>query len=189
MNDKIDTPAVPDVDTPAVDTPTDSPTDTPKTEETPEAKFSRLTRQREQLMKKHGFEDSTEPTTKTNDKKSDELGYGELAYLRSFEITDQAEIDLAQQVMQDTGKSLKDVLNNKYFQADLKEMREAAQADAAIPDSKHGKEGSAKDGVDYWIQKGELPPANQVQLRRDVVNARMKKETDGSKFSQDAVIR
>tara|TARA_R110000851_G_scaffold108432_2_gene229690 strand:+ start:2090 stop:2599 length:510 start_codon:yes stop_codon:yes gene_type:complete len=40
-----------------------------------------------------------------------------------------------------------------------------------------------KDGVDYWISKGELPPADKVELRRKVVNAKIAKQSHSKMFN------
>jgi len=184
------------------DTSTDTDTDTTNTNnETAADKASRLKRQLKQHLKKFGdeigefdlsditgSEDTT--TTNSNDNKSDELDYGQLAYLKAHDIDSQDEIEMVQEAMQDTGKSLKDVLGSKFFQSALSEMREAAKVNNAIPDSKRQGEGDAKNTADYWLKKGELPPVEMGdKLRREVVNARLANETSGSKFSGDPVVQ
>ena len=77
--------------------------------------------------------------------------------------------------MKQTGKSLKDVVASKYFQAELKERQEARQVEKATPSASRRSASSPQTEVDYWIKKGELPPADQVELRRAVVNAKMGK--------------
>ncbi len=106
---------------------------------------------------------------------SGELDYGQLAFLAQKGIESDEDVALAQEVMKQTGKSLKDVVASKYFQAELKERQEARQVEKATPSASRRSASSPQTEVDYWIKKGELPPADQVELRRAVVNAKMGK--------------
>ena len=108
-------------------------------------------------------------TTKSND-----LDYGQKAFLVANGVKEADEMKLVKGVMQETGKNLEDVLSSKYFQAELKEMRDLKASSNAIPNGKRSGTAS-QDSVDYWLAKGELPPAHDVELRRKVVNARIKK--------------
>lgn len=186
----------------STDTGNDSGEDTTTSKDESAAdKASRLKRQLKQHLKKHGDElgefdlsdlsgsdDTT--TTKSNDKKSDDLDYGQLAYLKSHGIESDDEIGMVEEAMQDTGKSLKDVLSSKFFQAALNEARETAKTNDAIPkDSKRQGETNTKETPEYWLKKGELPPPEMGdELRRKVVNLRLEKETSGSKFSDEPVV-
>lgn len=154
-------------------------------QESPEAKKARLERQQEQHKKKHPELYEAKPDKKS--KKSDELDYGQEAYLIANGIKEQDEIDLARDAMVSTGKSLKEVLAGKYFQSELKEMREEKAAKAAIPSGGNRSGQTASNSVEYWLQKGELPPANMPKLRQDVVNARIKKESNESVFTSNPV--
>ena len=84
--------------------------------------------------------------------------------------------------MKDTGKDIESTLDSKYFQAELKEMRELKATEAATPSGTKRAGQSATDQVDYWLAKGELPPASERDLRQKVVNARMKKEGSSGVF-------
>ena len=106
--------------------------------------------------------------------KSNDLDYGQKAFLVANGVKEADEMKLVKGVMQETGKTLEDVLSSKYFQAELKEMRELKASSNAIPNGKRSGTAS-QDSVDYWLAKGELPPAHEVELRRKVVNARIKK--------------
>lgn len=133
----------------------------------------------------------TKPETKTETKKESEtketLDYGQKAFLVANGIKGKEEIDLVKEYLAN-GKELDDVVENKHFQNDLKDLREAKAVKDATPSGSKRSGTSARDSVDYWLAKGELPPTDQVQLRRDVVNARMKKETSGNKFSSNPVV-
>lgn len=156
--------------------------------ETPDAKRARLKRQLEQHDKKYGFSDDAKPNSRKNNKSS-ELDYGEKAFLVSNGIKGAEETKLVQDIMESTGKSLEDVLESKYFQAEIKEMRDAKASQDATPSGNKTGQGSARDTVEYWISKGELPPADQTELRRKVVNAKIAKETTTNPFTDTPVIK
>lgn len=95
------------------------------------------------------------------------------------------EVELVETFIKNTGKTLDEVLENKYFLAELKEMRDLAATDDATPENGKRGNGTGKDSVEYWLAAGKLPPMEQVELRRKVVNAKMKKEGSGSPFSSN----
>lgn len=148
----------------------------------------RAARLRKKLGKDKG---NTSADTEKAPSKPSELGYGELAYLTAKGIEGDAEIALVQTIMADTGKSLKDVVGSKYFQAELKEMKEEAAAKDAIPNKGGRSGGAARDSVDYWLKKGELPPntPENQKLRQDVVNAKTKAAQSGSQFTNTPVVQ
>lgn len=149
-----------------------------KSSETPEQRYARLKRQTEQLGKKLGID--LEKSTKSS--KASELDYGEKAFLVANGIKGADETKLVQEIMNDTGRSLDDVLESKYFQAELKELRETRASANATPNGTKRSSNSSRDSVDFWIAKGELPPADQVDLRRKVVNERINRERNKNVF-------
>lgn len=154
-----------------------------KPEETPEAKRARLTRQLEQLDKKY----PVAKDEKKSSKKSDDLDYGQKAYLVANGIKGD-EMNVVKEFMANTGKSLDDALDNKYLQAELKEFREAKATAAAVPGNTKRSGQSGASTVEYWIAKGELPPASDRELRQKVVNARIKSESNTSMFTSNPVV-
>ena len=56
----------------------------------------------------------------------------------------------------------------------LEEHRKQKEAAIANPSSKNRGSVNAKASAAYWISKGELPPVDQVELRREIVNTKMK---------------
>jgi predicted nuclease with TOPRIM domain len=119
---------------------------------------------------------------KTPSKKSDDFDYGEKAYLFARDIKTQSEMKLVRDVMKDTGKKLEDVLESKYFQAELKEMRDIEQTSRAIPSNSKRTGQSSVNTVDYWLAKGELPPADMPDLRKEYVNAKAQKSVSKKMF-------
>ena len=114
--------------------------------------------------------------------KKEGFDYAEKAYLKASGLNPD-EFDFAHEVMVSTGKSLDEVLEAKYFQSELKERRETKATKDAIPTGTKRSASAPATQVDYWINKGELPPADQSDLRREVVKARMKIEGSKSNFT------
>ena len=126
-----------------------------------------------------------EPILQKGQTKSDELDYGQLAYLAANDIKSDDEIEFAQNVAKETGKDLKSVLGSKYFQAELAEMRESKATANAVPKGTKRSNTSSIDDVDYWIAKDELPPESPENrdLRAKIVNEKIKREKNASPFA------
>lgn len=142
------------------------------------AKYKRMAEQRGKKAEKQ----------KTNE--SGDFDYGQKGFMVANGITS-SEFDFVKEVMADTGKSLDDVLDSKYFKNELKERREAQSVADAIPQGTKRSGQTTRDQVAYWVQKGELPAntSENQQLRRDVVNARQKASTDGTRFTSNPVVK
>ncbi|WP_213090026.1 hypothetical protein, partial [Escherichia coli] len=85
---------------------------------------------------------------------------------------------------------IEEIIESKYFNSQLKEIRDTRESrlasDALSGNNRSGN--SARDTVAYWLDKGQLPPPYMKQLRRDVVNERTRRDTDGEKFTNNPVI-
>lgn len=132
-------------------------------------------------------DNSANPVEKKEPAKSDELDYSHKAFLVANGIKGSDEIALARKVMKETGKSLDDVIESKFFQAEIKELRDTKTAKNAIPDPSKRAGQSARDSVEYWLGKGELPPREQRELRTQVVNARIKQEKNIDIFTKNPI--
>lgn len=119
--------------------------------------------------------------------KKEGFDYAEKAFLKASGIQSN-EYEFVQEVLKSTGKSLDEVLESKYFQNELKERREEADTKKAIPEGTKRSSGAPIDSVDYWLAKGELPPKEQSELRRKVVNAKIKKAQQESKFTPYSIV-
>ncbi len=113
--------------------------------------------------------------------------YAEKAYLKSSGI-EATDFDFVKEVMESTGKPLDAVLESKYFQAELKERKELRMTDAATPSGTKRAGNTTRDQVEYWLAKGELPPADQRELRIKVVNAKIAAEKGKSQFTDNPVV-
>lgn len=162
-----------------------------KITETPEAKKIRLERMSEQHRNKYPdlYKDNEDKSTKKSNKKSDEFGLAEKSYLLANGVKGKEEESLVKRIMDNTGNSLETVLESKYFQAELKEIRDAKAAADATPGNSRRSGQSASDSVDYWIAKGELPPntPENRELRTKIVNARLNKDRAKSEFTSNPV--
>ena len=117
-----------------------------------------------------------------------EPDYAKLAYLEAKGITSDEDIAWAEQQTKDSGKSLRDLFGAKWFQEELKERREVAASKEAIPSGSKRSVNSTRDTVEYWIAKGELPPANQRELRQQVVKAKIQQAKAASQFTDNPVV-
>lgn len=116
------------------------------------------------------------PTKKT---KSDGLDYGQKAYLKASGISGESETKLVEQYMSETGKTLEQVLDSKFFKAELEEMREISRTKDATPESK--RSGNVPtDSVDYWMTK----PIEEVpqEMRIKVVNKKLEQSKSKGVF-------
>lgn len=146
-----------------------------KPTESLEARKARLERQLAQTLKKMGV-----PNEKKEVQTNGDLG--ESAFLIANGLKDSEERSFAKKLAKETGKDLESLLDTTYFQTELKALREAKATANATPTGSKRSNNSSVDTVEYWVAKGELPPTSEVELRRQVVNARMKKEQNGSQF-------
>lgn len=140
-------------------------------------------RQFTKLAKELGIEVAKPESGKKSQLEKKEFDYGELAYLAAKGVPDE-DLDFLFEEAQTTGKPLKALLGFNYVKEELKNRKEARETKEALPKGSKRSGASPKNDVDYWINKGELPPPDQVELRRKVVNERIKREKEGSKFAR-----
>jgi hypothetical protein len=161
-------------------------------DETPEDRFARLSRITDQHAKKHKLGKYKDAAPSTDDKqptaKTGELDYGQKAFLVSFGYKTSAEMKIAQDVMKSSGKTLEEVMEDGYFQNQIKDHREDKKSKDAVPPGSKRSGQMANDTVEYWTAKGELPPIEQTELRQKVVNAKMKAQGSGSPFTKNPVV-
>lgn len=160
-------------------------THTEKKTESIEAKKARLERQLSQINKKLG--NSTEKKAEPVEERKEGLDRIDKAILRAEKITNSDEIQLVQDIMRETGKDIEDVLESRYFKTELKAMREESNAQDALSSNSKRAGNSNRNTVEYWIAKGEMPPANEPKLRRDYVNAKIAKTSARSQFSDNPI--
>jgi len=121
----------------------------------------------------------TEPKTEPKAKKSDDFDYGQKAFLIANGIKGEKEINLVKEAMGESGKTLEQVLESKYFKTELDNLREINRSEQAVPQGRRTSNNSA-DNVEYWMSK----PMSEVpkEMRAKVVNAKLAKENGGGVF-------
>ena len=90
--------------------------------------------------------------------------------------------------MQETGKEMDDVLDNKYFQTELQDAQEERKSRNAIPTGSKRATLSSRDSVEYWLAKEQMPPESERALREAYVNAKMKEREQGSQFTTRPIV-
>lgn len=133
----------------------------------------RLKRAEKKLSKQNDSNNSA--PSKTGD-----FDYAQKAYLVANGVKGNDEMKLVKEIMANTGKSLDQVLDSKYFTAELNEMREIKKSQDAIPSNSKRTSQSSKDTVEYWLAKGELP--EDRELRSKVVKAKWKSSSSVNPF-------
>jgi hypothetical protein len=113
---------------------------------------------------------------------------GELAYMEMKGVKSDDEMEFVASMMKRTGEDLRTTLGDDYVKNRLKSIREERTVKEATPTSTRRTPTSGRNSVEYWLNKGELPPTDQVQLRRDVLNAKIASEKQRSKFSDTPIV-
>jgi hypothetical protein len=146
--------------------------------------FSKLRKELEEA----GVIEKPEPKAEHKNELNKEFGYGEKTFIREVLKAGPEDYDWILGVTQVTGRTLDELETYNPFQMELKVRKEERISKNAIPSGSKRSGGSTRDTVDYWVAKGEMPPADQVELRRKYVNAKEKKERDRSKFTDIPVL-
>lgn len=137
----------------------------------------------EKLRKDPRLSEEKKPDNQPPPKKGFDLG--EKAYLKSMDV-DVEDFEYIQEAMEDSGKSLDSLLETKWFQNDLKERKESRATAMAMPKDTRRATSSARNTVDYWIQKNELPPREEWDLRKQVLAEKLKRAKNKNQFADDA---
>lgn len=118
-------------------------------------------------------------------KQSEGLDYGVKAFLVANGLKGEQEFKLAQEFSRNTGKSLDDVIDSKYFQQELADYREQKTTQDASIKGRGKTSNVAQNDVEYWLAKpfGELP--DDFELRSKVVKARRAKSKNTGMFTRD----
>lgn len=175
------------VETPKEDTKPEKP------KRSPEEELEYFEGRAKRLRKQLGLEDKKEEKKEEKPKetkpvKSDEVDYSKLAYLEAKGIPEEDHDWLLEQAG-DTGKPLKELLSKQWIQEELKERKENRTVSEALPKGTKRSSQPIVDSVEYHVSKGTpLDKIEDIQLRRDVLNARLKKEETRNTFTSNPVI-
>lgn len=122
---------------------------------------------------------------KTPSKQSEGTDYGLKAFLVASGLKGEQEHKLAQEFARNTGKSIEEVVDSKYFLQELQDFREIKNTENASIKGRGKTSNSSANDVDYWLAKpfGELP--DDFELRKKVVRARREKTRSTGMFTKD----
>ena len=116
-------------------------------------------------------------------KESNEPDYAKLGYLNSVQVThpddQRAVIDEANRLK----LPLTDVLQMEHMKARLQANDNQRTAENGSPSGSGRKGGAGKGDVDYYLANPDQVPTD-LKLHNEVIDARIKRETEGNMFSQ-----
>lgn len=116
---------------------------------------------------KKSLEGKGEGTTETHKTQQEEFGLLQKSYLRSAGITDPDEVELAKGLSKKWGMDIDVLVDDEDFKLKLDKIRTTkSNAKATNVEGGNGSSGGAKNSVDYWSQKGELPTSKDVPDRK-----------------------
>lgn len=136
-----------------------------KPKRTPQEEYEYHLGRAKRLAKKHGLDAETQPekvAKKDSSKPSDDLDYGEKAYLRSaLNLKGADEIQLAREWKKKYGASVEEMEGDEVFNSRLTKLRETrAAADATPKGNKRSAQTSITDldvAVSKFKEDGTLP--------------------------------
>lgn len=112
-----------------------------------------------------------------------EIDYAKIAFLEQRGVKNKEDQDMVQEEANRLKMPLTDILSMEHIKAKLKANKDKREAMEGMPKGR-GSSGSAnKNDVDYWLAKGETP--DDLELAEKVINARIKKEEQSNKFSNE----
>ena len=142
-------------------------------------------------IKKEVKTESKKPDAKETAEKSNEPDYARLAFLEQRGLKDPDDQKLVQDEAERLKMPLTDVLNMEHIKSKLKDSNDQREAQAGMPKGK-GKPGSSggQHDVDYWLAKGKKEDGtyhtpDDPELASKIIDARVKKEEQGNKFSDE----
>lgn len=157
-------------------------------DESPADRVARLTRQLARAKTKAGIKSDDEAKPRP---KPGELDLTQKTYLKASGIAGSDELKLVSKLMKETGKSVEDLTESKYFQSELKALRDLRASKEATPKGKNRDGGAATSQVEYWLKAGTLPPntPENKKLREEIVDARRTKARNGNVFTDQPIVK
>lgn len=163
-----------------------------KPKRTPEEEYEYHMGRANRLAKKLG-KDKSEPekSEPTSSKPSEDLDYGEKAYLRSaMNLKGSDELQLAKEWKKKYGSTVEEMETDEVFISRLNNLRESRETMNAIPKGKNrsGQTGITDTDIAYakFQETGELP--QDFKTRVAVKNRALEAEASNNMFSGPSVI-
>lgn len=111
------------------------------------------------------------------------------AFLRSAQITDRDEVDLALSTAKKWGVSIDELVDDEDFKTKLDKLRTQKANELATSGVRgDGSSSNAKNSPDYWVAKGVPPTAQDVpdrKTRAKIARAMMDSAKSSKKFYND----
>lgn len=104
-------------------------------------------------------------------KKQSGIDYGMLSFFNGkseIQITHDEDIEFLEKELENSGKPMMELLQNKYFLNDLKERQDVRAVQEATPSST-GRTGTSKKDVNYW--KNQPYHTVPAHMKNDVLDA------------------
>lgn len=143
-------------------------------------------------LKTEKVEQQTTPPAKTEVSQTKEFDLSEKTFISQVlgvKLKNAEEMNIVKDYVEN-GKTLEDLVDNRHFNNDLKDIRETQAVKDALPSTSKRSSTSARDSVDYWVAKyekdGELP--DDREMRQKVVNAKYNQEKQGNPFATQSVV-
>lgn len=145
------------------------------------AKYRRIAERNAKKAKEKPAEESSRP---------DSLELVQKAFLRSADITNEDEVELALSTADKWGMSVDKLVDDEDFQIKLKKLRDKKANETAVSDVKGGTggQGQAKNTVEYWKAKGVPPTREDVPDRKTrvkIIRSFMSDKGNSKKFYND----
>lgn len=139
-------------------------------------------RQLKKLQRELGISEKPEekPESAPQNKSTISEEYAKLALLKAHGI-ESSELDLVEELLDETGKPLPKLLESNYFKAALEEHRQKEATKKATPKGAKPSSTPASENVEYWVDKKGLP--TDPELKRKVVRERLKRASGPSGFT------
>jgi hypothetical protein len=114
---------------------------------------------------------------------SNEPDYAKLAFLETKGIAHPDDQKLVQDEALRLKLPLTDILGMEHIKSKLQIAKDQREAQAGMPKGRGSASGKTQNDVDYWLAKGETP--DDQELGQKVIEARIQKEKQGNKFSDE----
>lgn len=114
---------------------------------------------------------------------SNEPDYARLAYLEAKQINHPDDQKMLMEEANRLKLPLTDVMNMEHVKARLQANNDQRTAESGAPNGSGRKGGAGKGDVDYYLAHPDEIPQS-LELHNQVIDARIKRETDNSMFSQ-----
>jgi hypothetical protein len=126
---------------------------------------------------------SQEKPSENLDSQSNEPDYAKLAFLETKGIAHPDDQKLVQDEALRLKLPLTDILGMEHIKSKLQIAKDQREAQAGMPKGRGSASGKTQNDVDYWLAKGETP--DDQELGQKVIEARIQKEKQGNKFSDE----